>query len=189
MPLFSVPVDGQPVVITEAAFPFRIVTLAGADRPEQPVTLSSRQRVAQTYYPGSDAASVQFMGTSNDPVVLRGWFKDPISALAGSGAKQQEALLKGLQQSGSNCKLLWGTRIVRQGRIERLDFELYKDTKVRYEITFAVDKSDERVALAPRPSIPGTIAAFAAALRLAVENAGKVVEIVRTAKVLVGIVR
>lgn len=180
--------DGQPVTITELRPPFRVMTLAGKDRPEQPVVVGSEQRAQQTHYPGTHKASVQFMGTRRDPIVLRGWFQDPLSLLDG-GPKAREELLRGLEQSGSLCQLVWGFRIICQGRVQRTQFEYHTELRVRYEITFAVDQGNEPIALLPVPVGLVAAAQLAAALRTAVEVAGRAVDTARTAKVLVGVVR
>lgn len=188
MPLPPIPSDGQPVVIQELSIPFRVMTFAGKDRPEQPVTVGERSRVTRTHYPGTHKASVQFMGTEREPIVLRGWFQDPFSFLDG-GPAAREALLRSMMQGGGLCQLIWGTRIVCQGRVEALTFDYHLANRVRYEVTFAVDQGNEPTELAPPILGVAASAQLAAALTVAVNAANLVANTARTAKVLVGVVR
>lgn len=188
MALPPIPSDGAPVVIQELSIPFRVMTFAGRDRPEQPVSVTGRQRVTRTHYPGTHKASVQFMGTEREPIVLRGWFQDPLSLIDG-GPAAREALLRSMMQSGGLCQLIWGTRIVCQGRVEALTFDYHLANRVRYEVTFGVDQGNEPTELAPPILGVAASAQLAAALTVAVNAANLVANTARTAKVLVGVVR
>jgi hypothetical protein len=184
----TIPTDGSPVTISELSIPFRTMLFAGKDTPEQPVVVAAEQRAQQTHYPGTHKASVQFMGSKRDDIVLRGWFQDPISVIDG-GPAAREALLRSMMQGGRLCQLIWGTRIICQGRVFRVHFEHHLSFRTRYEITFAVDQGNEFDELAP-PLIGVAVAAeVAAALRDAVDAANLAVNTVRTAKVLTGVVR
>lgn len=155
--------DFLPVIIAEMAPPFRSITLAGRDKPEQPILVAGQQRATTTNYPGSSRTSVQVLGTSEEPIILRGWFADPLSIVDG-GARTRMALLRGLMQGQNPCTLTWGHTIVRTGRVERCEFSIYRRNKVRYEITFAVDQPDEAIARRPRPLLPVSGADVMAAL-------------------------
>ncbi|MEQ1494497.1 MAG: hypothetical protein ABL912_01885 [Novosphingobium sp.] len=189
MSLFDLNADGQAVTIAEIGPPFRKVTLGGRDRPEQPVTVGGRSRSIQTWYPGTQAASVQHMGTEEAPITLNGWFQDPIAVVAGRGPVAQQALLEGIKIGGGLCQFVWGDRIIRTGRVVETAYAIHKHNKVRYTITFAVDSSNEAIALSPKPSIPGVQAAFAEALDAAVAAAVAAVSAVRVVKTLVGVVK
>lgn len=187
MPVFDVLSDGQGVTITELRAPFRIMVFAGRDRPEQPVNVRSSQRVTQTYYPGTSTASVQFHGTKEDPIRLKGWFHDPLNLITG-GADARIALLRGLLQGGNLCRLVWGTKIIRQGRVEVVDIGFRQADRVEYEVVFAVDQANEPVALTPLPAIATSQIDVFEQARLAVE-ALHVAEIVDSARVLNGLVQ
>lgn len=181
------PADGMPVTIRENAPPFRILNLAGADRPERPVSVATEQRATQTHYPGSGKASVQFMGTREDPIILRGWFQDALSAFDG-GPQARVDLARGIMQGGNLCTIMWGTAIHRTGRIKRFNPEYHRATRIRYEIEFEVDEQHELVAKVPLPT-GGAAASIKAALEAALAAVKKAVAVARVAKVIVGVVR
>ena len=176
-----IPPDGQPLTISELAPPFRVVVFAGRDRPEQGVVVQGQQRAVQTHYPGTQKASVQFMGTKEEPIPLRGWFQDPLTLIEGGPARRVE-LLRGIMQAGSLCLMIWGTLIVRQGRVSQCRFEYHHALRIRYDLLFAVDQPNEAVAL--RPSAIGVAGAadFLAAVQAAVQQAGTVLEVARAVK-------
>ncbi len=184
--------DGQPVTIEEQTAPFRVITLAGRDRPEAPVTVSSNQRLIQTRYPGTRRASKQVMGTGEDDIVLRGWLRDPLSILnlqtlndgrTVGGPERGVAEIRGVLQGLGLCKLVWGQSIVRYGTVSQAVVEYYRQHKIRYEITFSVDCADEAIAMTntiPKPVIFDLLA-IADEARLAV---GRALEVVDTAKTI-----
>lgn len=172
-----------PVTITEMGYPGRFILLAGRDAPEQGVRRTSRQRAVQTHYPGSKKASVQFMGTADEPIVLRGWFQDPLSFLDG-GPAARVSMIRGMQQGGRLCQLVWGDDIVCTGRIAQADFEYFLATRVRYEITFAVDQGNEAVALAPNV---GFLVSLKTAIDTAIQLAELALEVVDTIKTVEGV--
>lgn len=175
--------DDLPVVITELGPPFRVVTFAGPDRPE-PVRRVSRARVVQTWYPGAKQASVQQLGIEQEPIVLRGWLRDPLSVLLGDGPQARLAILRGLQEGGRQCWLLWGDTINLTGRVEILDYTTVKMNKIQYEITFAVDKSDE---FSAPLGVSGVATAGSQVAETAVEVAGlfeDALDVVSTANAL-----
>lgn len=138
--------DGLPVILAEVYPPFRVITFAGKDRPE-PVERESRQHAKQTWYPGTKEASTQVLGTREEPLVLRGWFRDPLSLLDG-GPQARVSILRGILEGQRGCRLLWGDALVLQGRVAGLKFVTRTLHRVQYEITFAIDKSDD-------PAAPG----------------------------------
>lgn len=158
-----------PVTITELVLPYRTIALVGRDSPEQPVKRSSRQRATQTHYPGSKMASVQVMGSAEEPLVLRGYFQDPLSFIDG-GPGARVAMLRGMLQGGNLCQLVWGNDIVCQGRVAHLDFDYLLASRIRYEITFEIDQPNEAVALVPNIG-------FAASLKAAIDDAISLVEL------------
>lgn len=178
--------DGQPVVITELAPPVRVLTLAGKDRPEVPVQVAGEQKAVQTWYPGAHKASVQVMGTAEEPIVLRGWFHDDLSVLDG-GPKARVALARGIMQGQNLCQLVWGDQIVRVGRITHVQVGFFQARRQRYEIRFTVDQANEAVALAPTP-VGTTAAALDAALDAAVAAAAAAIEAFDTVKTIGAVV-
>lgn len=186
MAVFDLPSDGQGVTIQELRPPGRIITFAGRDRPEQPVDIGGEQRATQTYYPGSKKASVQFHGTKRHPIILRGWFDDPLTRLDG-GVKTREALLKGMMEGGNLCRLVWGDMIICQGRVKSVVVKLYQENRAQYEVVFEVDQDDRIAALTPIPLIIAA-ADVVAAVRF-VANALPVEQVIAGAKLLTGVVR
>lgn len=157
------PADGLPVIITELAPPARILILAGRDAPK-PIRVVGSQRAIQTWYPGSQKASTQVMGTKEEPLVLRGRWDDPLSFIDG-GPARRIGLARGIMQGQNLCRLVWGDVIVRLGRISKVDILFQKQARTEYEIVFAVDQPNEAVAIGPLPLLSG-IATLVAATAL-----------------------
>lgn len=178
--------DGLPVVITELGPPFRVVTFSGRDRPEAPVTVEDRQRAVQTRYPGTQQASTQVMGTEQSAIPLKGWFWDPLTEIDG-GPQSRVALLRGIMQGQQSCTLQWGDVITRIGRVASCKFDFYKRSKVRYEISFAVDQANEIVAMVPLPTVGGD-AALKAALEGIVQLVGVMLDATRAVKTIGSVV-
>lgn len=155
--------DGLPVIIAELYPPFRVITLAGKDRPE-PVERESRQHAKQTWYPGTKEASTQVLGVREEPLVLEGWFRDPLSLLDG-GPQARVSVLRGMLEGQRMCRLLWGDAISLQGRIAGLKFKTHTLTRVKYEITFAIDKSDDIAALVGVAGVATTASQVADAIQ------------------------
>ncbi|HYD02622.1 MAG TPA: hypothetical protein VEB22_15450 [Phycisphaerales bacterium] len=174
LPIFG---DGLPVIIIELGPPGRTIVLGGKDRPE-PVVRSAEQRDVQSWYPGASSSSTQVLGVKEEPIPLRGWFRDPLSIIDG-GAAVRVALLRGIQQGQRLCRLFWGDTIVAYGRVKRTAFEYETQHRVRYEIDFAVDKGDEAIALAPLPPLAATVADVASDLKYAASLFEEVVEVGR----------
>lgn len=181
------PADGLPVIIQELGPPFRSIVFAGRDRPEQPVEVAGRQRATQTWYPGTTKASTQVMGTEEDPIPLRGWFQDPLTLLDG-GPGARMAILRDLMQGQNLCQLLWGTVIIRQGRVSRCSFQIHREAKIRYEVVFAVDQPNEARSLAPKVGAASVVSDLAQHIAKAVALADKATAAVRTTKTIAGVV-
>ena len=138
-----------PVVITELAPPFRVLTFGGRNRPK-PIRVSGQQRSVQTWYPGSGKASVQVMGTEEDPIWLEGRWDDPFGTInPAQGAGVRIAVARGLMAGQSLCQLLWGPTIVRQGRVKRVEILYQRANRTEFRILFEVDQANEAIALAP----------------------------------------
>lgn len=172
--IFPALANGHPVIISELAFPFRTLLLAGRDRPEQPVTRTTVQRARKSHYPGTNQASVQVMGSAEEPIVLRGWFHDPLTLLDG-GPQARIAVARGILQGGRLCRLSWGGVITCKGRITRVTPGFYKAQRLRYEIEFDVDQPNEAVALTPLP----IVAAVAQDLKAGLDQVLRAVEVGR----------
>ena len=177
--------DGLPVIIVELAPPFRVLTLGGRSRPK-PVRVGGEQRASQTWYPGASKASTQVMGVQEDPISLEGRWDDPLGTILPQtnpfGAGTRVKLARGLMYGQNLCQLLWGTTIVRQGRVERFEVLYQKANRVDYRIVFAVDQANEAVALGPLPILTldaGALIQVAAAAAAAVNvvlNVGHEIE-------------
>jgi hypothetical protein len=193
--------DGEAVTITELRAPFRVIELARQDRPDKPVSRASEQRARQSHYPGTQRASTQVMGTREEPVQLNGWFLDPLNGLdvvntakpdgtlsTARGVAAKIALLRGIQQTGGLCRLVWGEIIVCYGRVKRADFRYHESARVQYSILFEVDQPDEAAAIQPIPTV-GPLALLKQTLAAALELSEAAMEAARTVKTLVGVVR
>lgn len=164
MPIFT------PVVILEVAPPFRKLTLAGRNAPK-PIKVGGQQNAIQTWYPGTNKASVQVMGTQEDDIIMEGRWDDPAGSLFPDknplGATVRIKVARGLMQGQQLCQLLWGTTIVRQGRVKRFEILYQKKTRTEYRIVFAVDQANEAIASRPLPilniDVGGAISILAAA--------------------------
>lgn len=168
--------NGKPVVLVELSPPYRKLSLGGRERPERPLQRVHTQRSKQTYYPGSKRASVQVLGSHDEPIVLRGWFNNPSNAIDG-GARVRELTLRALAKSGSLISLTWGTHIVVNGRVQQVKTDWRKANQCRYEFTFEVDQNNEPEALTPLP----LIGSAADELTEAIGTAGQAMEAGREA--------
>lgn len=180
MALFGPIEDHLPVLITELAPPFRVLTLAGSDRPEAGVEVRTRQRSTKTWYPGAKTASTQMLGTAEDPITLRGWFQDPLTFVDG-GPAARVALIRGLVDGQNRCQLSWGFSIWKWGRVAEFTPTFYTSNRIRYEIIFDVDQAMEPIAPGPLPLLSATVAdlvdaaaALSAAADLLAETAGAI---------------
>lgn len=62
--------------IKELTVPKRVVNLTGRALPYRPYKLSGTMRVETTWYPGNPEATVQILGSAEDPTTLNGMWKD-----------------------------------------------------------------------------------------------------------------
>ena len=155
--------DLLPVQIIELAPPFRVLTFGARNQPK-PIRVGGEQRAVQTWYPGSQKASVQVMGTKEDPIILEGRWDDPAGTLIPAlGAGVRIALARGLMQGQNLCQLLWGSVIIRQGRVKRVSILYQKTDRTEFRIVFEVDQANEPVALSPLPILNIDSAALATA--------------------------
>ncbi len=145
--------DGAPVIITELALPFRVLTLAGRDRPKE-LLIGSEQTSVQTWYPGATKASTQVLGVTEDDIVMTGRWDNPLGAVLpqvnpfGAGVRVKTA--RGIQQGQNLCLMTWGTTVVKTGRLKRVETRYQKANRVPYRLVFEVDQANEPVALAPQ---------------------------------------
>lgn len=156
--------DLQPVQIIELAPPFRVLTLGARSKPKA-IRVTSRQRAVKTWYPGATKASVQAMGTEEDPIIMEGRFDDPwgtINPLQAAAVRVK--LARGLLQGQNLCQLLWGSVIIRQGRVTEFSQLIHKKERREYRIVFDVDQSNEAIALGPLPILNIDAAALVTAI-------------------------
>lgn len=171
--------DHLPVIITELAVPFRVLTLGGLDKPEAGVEIPVEQRAQKTWYPGSSGASTQVLGVSHGAVVLRGWFHDPLS-FADGGPAARVALARALVQGQNRCMLVWGLTINKWGRVSKFVPTFFGVNRVRYEITFDVDQANELIPPGPLPIVAGTLSDLQDAAKAALDAADAAVAVVDT---------
>lgn len=159
--------DLQPVQIIELVPPFRILILGARSKPK-PFRVTSRQRSVQTWYPGSNRASVQAMGTQEEPIILEGRFDDPFGTLnPAQGAGVRVKLARGLMQGQNLCQLLWGSVVIRQGRVTEFSQLIQKKERRSYRIVFSVDQANEAIAIGPLPVLNIDSAALVTAIAAA----------------------
>ena len=94
--------DLLPVQIVELAPPFRVLKFGARNQPK-PIRVTGEQRAIQTWYPGSQKASVQVMGTKESDIPLEGRWDDPAGTLVPAlGATVRIATARGLKLEFGN---------------------------------------------------------------------------------------
>lgn len=173
--------DFLPVIIQELDPPFRSLPLGGRNRPK-PIKVGGEQKAIQTWYPGTTKASVQVMGTREDPIIMEGRWDDPAGTLNPvQGSRVRIATARGLMVGQNLCQLLWGTTIVRQGRLARFEVLYQRTNRVEYRIVFEVDQANEAVALWPLPILNLDATALITAMAAAAATASLVVSVADSA--------
>jgi len=146
--------DGQPVIIRELEGDRRTLILEGSDVPERGIDVGGTLRKVSTEYPGASRRSTQIMGTSEQPIELRGRFSDTLSGVSGGALDRMHALRR-MWLGQRYCELSWGTTLVRRGYIESVTHRIIRDGDIDYKLTFSVDEADEAevIAVASTPAV------------------------------------
>lgn len=163
--------DGQAVYISDLEGN-DLFQLNESELPEQGVTVGGELRSTVTRYPGTAKVSTQIMGTQEDDIEIRGWFRDAWTGLDGGAAKQY-ADLRAFWLRRHRCELSWGQLLVRRGFIKRVDVEFTSERAIKYKIVFQVDEADEPAVIAtpfPPSESPFDLLALFAEIGRAVES-------------------
>lgn len=80
-----------PFEITELTGPKRTLRLSARALPYKPYTLVGSQRVEMTWYPGNPEATAQVLGAKEEPVSIRGTWKDRFLSELPSGLVDDDA--------------------------------------------------------------------------------------------------
>lgn len=131
---------GDPVVLRELEGDLREVVLGDSKTPERGVEVGGQVRMASTMYPGATGASVQVMGTEEEPITVQGWLIDTWIGKAG-GAGEAKAAIESLRLGQRYCQIQWGTDIDARGFVKRTKFRYNDPGRIRYEIEFMVVES------------------------------------------------
>lgn len=143
--------DGQAVIIRQVGQltgPPIVISLRRKNGAEVPVTVADELISNQTWYPGRGDASTQVMGIKREPIILQGWFRDPLDFLIGS-PRTRAKLLQSLFATQAECELQWGEVISRRGFIKRVEIGNYRNGIIRYRITFAPTEANDVEAKLP----------------------------------------
>jgi len=134
-----------------------LVLDTNAKMPEQGIDVAGSLRVVENYYPGNEAPSVQIMGTKEEPIILKGMWRDDLIGLNGGAyALMQDARALWLGQSP--CQLQWmgddGTALLtRTGLVANFKATLRRADDIGWTLTFNAYQADESSVLAT-PQIP-----------------------------------
>ncbi|WP_298516645.1 hypothetical protein [uncultured Nocardioides sp.] len=135
--------EGLPVLIQELEGARRVLRLEDHDLPERGVEIGGELRSVVTWYPGRSSASVQVMGTQEEPITLQGWFRDADALLDGHAMAAYQAG-RDLWLGQRLCQFEWGD-LVRRGRIKKFHGTFDGTKDVRYTLVFQVEEADEAV--------------------------------------------
>lgn len=140
-----------PLTITEIDGT-NFLVLSDSALPEQrSMSLSTKLRRKSTYYPGNSVPSTQIMGTQEEPITLKGkWRDDLLGAI--DGAQDLAAKARALVAGQRRCRLEWDN-VVRYGYVDAFDAVVIRRNSLEWTLTFFADQSDDAVILAV-PALP-----------------------------------
>lgn len=128
------------------------LTLTDSALPEQrSMDLALKLRRKSTYYPGNSVPSTQIMGTQEEPITLKGKWRDEWLGLT-DGAQDLAAKARALVSGQRRCRLEWDN-VVRYGYVESFRATVIQRTALEWELVFFADQSDDAVVLA-LPAVP-----------------------------------
>lgn len=140
-PLTITEIDGtNSLVLTDSALP-----------EQRSMELAIKLRRKSTYYPGNSVPSTQIMGTQEEPIVLRGKWRDSLLGTV-DGAQDLAAKARALVTGQRRCKLECDT-VVRYGYVEAFSTPVIRRDLVEWSLTFFPDQSDDAIILAV-PAVP-----------------------------------
>lgn len=139
--------DGEPIVLRQLEGDGLELVLEDASLPEQ-LTSASELRTVRTYYPGTNGASTQVMGTKDDDIVLQGQLRDTWIGAAG-GALALWQTMRRMYLAQRYVELSWGSTFVRRGRLKRVEQTFTRVADIGFRLTFEVDEADEAEVVKP----------------------------------------
>ncbi len=138
--------DGDPLVITETTGDLREVRLGGSATPEQGVEESAELKTRKQSYPGTESASTQVLGSVEGDIPLSGWLKDVWLGIGRAEIIKNQ--IKAIQKGQRLCSLQWGSTLDVLGFVTRARFVHFRDSDIRYDLTFEVQETAQAEILA-----------------------------------------
>lgn len=142
--------------------------------PYRPVTFGGRQRVEFTWYPGSPIATAQVLGPEEEPITLRGFWKDRFLTATSAqtitpdfaGTVQTTVQLVGIvdtmRRSGDLFRLTWDN-LVRDGHITSFQQTWHNRHDCEWELEFTPISQGEQqtpIATPPQPQLSDVLASW-----------------------------
>ena len=134
--------DGQPISITEIGGDNRVVRLEGPSLPDRgSLDLGGETKAIDIWYPGAKAASIQFLGTKEAPVTLRGRLIDVWAGVSGYALATMRAM-EALRYAQARVRLEWGDTVQKVGYIKSSSFLIFRESDIQYEIEIMILQTD-----------------------------------------------
>lgn len=143
----------QPLVIRDLSTGVS-VALEGSALPERGLRGGVRQRTAVSRYPGASRASLQVLGTEDQPLEMTGWWRD-VHLRAGGAARELVAQFDALVRSQNLVEVTWGDALTVRGMLDEFVPEWETEAEVRWRARVVVVESEaDTVASRPAPTVP-----------------------------------
>lgn len=171
----------MPTALTIFATDGTTLTLdTDAAMPEQGFDAGVSLRSVETWYPGSSLPSVQIMGTREEPITIKGQWRDSLLGLVG-GAQANANTARQLVLRQLPVRLVWsddtGAVVLdRDGLLSSFIVTWRRGDAIGWALTLTVTQATESQVLAvPAPPVPDPYA-LADALRAVIAAAEAVAE-------------
>lgn len=137
--------------------------------PYRPIKIGGKQRAEFTWYAGSPVATVQVLGTEEDPIELQGFWKerflDSTSAILGgipvATVIDLVDVVDTLRREGQEVQLTWG-HLTRYGIITEFEQTWHNPYDCEWSLTFSPISIEPVVPQTTRPNKPDMAQALAA---------------------------
>lgn len=145
------------VVIREIEGTRQLLLDTPAKLPEQGIEAPAKLRAVRTMYPGSSTPLTQVMGTEEEPITLKGVWRDDLLAMTG-GAMELVQIARSLLLGQLPCELTWITdegeaALTRRGLVTGFTPTFSRTNVIRWSLTFQCDEADESSVIAT-PAVP-----------------------------------
>lgn len=118
-----------------------LVKLEGRSLPYRPLTFEGSLRVKRTDYVGNPVATIQVLGSKEDPFEFRGMWKDKF--LGNGRAEELRDLFEAIRRGGTEMEIVWGG-IVRRGFLVKAVFRHLRRQDIEYTLTWELySQADE----------------------------------------------